>query len=108
MKTLKTVLFGIIAASSVVLATAQASAASIEPNLERDLVRVCEALKDNDRMALNKAVKLSRVSYKNLVEGLKCNGMSALEFAHFHKSDKAANLLALRANLRSDELVAKR
>lgn len=87
---------------------ASGAQAAIEPNLERDLIRVCKALQSNDRMALQRAVKRSRVSYKNLSRGLQCNGMSAMSFAQNNGAKATATLWARKANLKENEMVAKR
>lgn len=88
------------AAPSIALASASAT--------EANLVRVCKALKSNSRLQLHKAVKRTRVGYREIAKGLVCNGKSAFEFAQLHNAGKTAGLLARKANLTEDGLLAKR
>lgn len=85
----------------------QASAA-IEPATEQKLERICKALKSDNPLALNQAVKLSRISYKTVAQGLRCNGMTALEFAKSHGSTITADLLIAKTEGQSSEMFAKR
>jgi len=88
------------AASNITLASASSS--------EANLVRVCKALKSNSRLQLLKAVKRTRVGYREIAKGLVCNGKSAYEFAQLHNADKTAGLLARKGNLNEDGMLAKR
>ncbi|WP_040521525.1 DUF3718 domain-containing protein [Aliiglaciecola lipolytica] len=90
-------------------ATHSANAAtSFTPTQEASLVKICKALKSDSRIKLNNAIKSSNLSYKLVANGLMCNGKSALEFAVMHEAQKTAGLLARKANINYDEMLAKR
>ena len=99
-------LLSVLATSSVQAANniTLASASSSEANL----IRVCKALKSNSKLQLHKAVKRTRVGYRQIAKGLVCNGKSAFDFAQEHNADKTASLIARKGNLTEDGLLAKR
>lgn len=82
--------------------------AAIDPATEANLVRICKALKSDSKIRLHQAIKRSRLNYKQVAKGLKCNGQDPFTFAMAHKADTTANLFARRANLDVDGLLAKR
>jgi hypothetical protein len=83
--------------------------ADINASTEKDLVQICKALKSDSRLKLVKAMKRSRIRYETVVaDGLVCNGQEALDFAVSHGSHKVAVLVAKRANVDLDTLLAKR
>lgn len=98
-------------AAAIIGSTLMSSAASankyIDPGLEKDLVKVCEALKSNSRIKLLKAVKNSRLTYKSIAKGLVCNGQNALEFAMLNSADKTASLLANKTSVDLNSYLAK-
>ena len=81
---------------------------NIDASTERSLVKVCEALKSNKRVKLIRALKDSRIRYKHIVDGLVCNGQDALDFAMSHGAKKTANMVAKRANVDLNSMLAKR
>jgi hypothetical protein len=82
--------------------------ADINASTEKDLVQICKALKSDSRLKLVKAMKRSRIRYETVADGLVCNGQEALDFAVSHGSHKVAVLVAKRANVDLDTLLAKR
>jgi len=70
----------VIAISSAVLGlSAQAHAAvGIDKNLEKKLVKVCEAIKDNNNVRLTYTLKKYGFEYRQIAEGLRCNGVDAV------------------------------
>lgn len=78
------------------------ASASISESTENNLVKVCQALKSDSSVKLNKAVKNSRISYESLAEGLVCNGQSAVSFAISNGAQKTASIFAKRANLNTE------
>ncbi|NVK54799.1 MAG: DUF3718 domain-containing protein [Alteromonadaceae bacterium] len=84
-------------------------AASISSQMEKKLVAVCQAIKDDNKFALRRAVDKSGVDYNQLAEGLVCNGMDMYSFAKYHGADKAGNVIAKRTRLdeRYDGMMAR-
>lgn len=103
----KAVIIGALAVSGL-LASTGASAAKMPVSLEKDLVKVCEAIRDNNRLRLHQAVKDSGLSFRTLADKLVCNGQDMLEFAATHGADDTHELIARRTDLDSRSLTAKR
>ncbi|RDV24334.1 DUF3718 domain-containing protein [Alteromonas aestuariivivens] len=102
--------FGFCAASiaGAFLLTGAANATSYPAHLENDLIKICQAIKDNDVLDLKRAVKQSRLKYEALEKGLVCNGQDMMAFAVTHGSDRAGHFLAARLHKDSTTLTAKR
>ncbi|WP_100643963.1 DUF3718 domain-containing protein [Alteromonas facilis] len=90
------------------LTTLSVSAAPMDTTLEKDLVRICEALKSDSKLQLHRAVKRSRLSFKQINQGLVCNGDSAQDFALSHDAQQTADLLARKSKLNTEVLTARR
>jgi len=82
--------------------------ARIDKSTEAKLVKICHALKSDSRIRLHRTVKQSRLGYKQIATGLKCNGKSAIEFALFNNAKKTAGLLVSKAHIKDDHMLAKR
>lgn len=82
--------------------------AGMSKSMEASLVKVCEALKSDVPIRLHRAMKSARVSYKQVSEGLVCNGKNAIEFAMHHDAQETAGLVARRTNVDINSLLAKR
>ena len=89
-----------------VAATGMANAA-IDPATERKLVKVCEALKSGSRLKVHRAVKQSRLGYRQIAKGLVCDGQDAINYALKNGAVKSANLVAQKGNVDIDTLLAK-
>ncbi|MDO6565529.1 DUF3718 domain-containing protein [Alteromonas sp. 1_MG-2023] len=100
------VLFGF--GATLALAASLANANGYPESSEKDLVAVCEAIQDDNRLALHKAVKRSRISYKDLHKGLVCNGEDMLSFAQSNNAISTGDYLARRVNAEKSVLTAKR
>lgn len=70
--------------------------AAYPQEMEADLIKVCEAIRDNKNHKLHRAVKRSRVSYRDLERGLVCNGMDIHAFALSSKAEVTGAFLAKR------------
>ncbi|MEW9799325.1 DUF3718 domain-containing protein [Alteromonas sp. CYL-A6] len=106
MKMFKTVLLG--CAFATTLAAVPAMANTYPVQIENDLVAVCDAIKDNSLQSLRKAVKQSRLSFRDLNEGLVCNGDDMLSFATRHNATFAADLIVRRTLRNKDQMTASR
>ncbi|MDC8830160.1 DUF3718 domain-containing protein [Alteromonas gilva] len=85
-----------------VMALSSASAVQAAPlskDMEDKLVAVCQAIKDDNRLALRRAVDRSGVKYTQLARGLVCDGMDMYSFAMHHGADKTGSIIAERTRL---------
>ncbi|GAB5380481.1 MAG: hypothetical protein Alis3KO_26210 [Aliiglaciecola sp.] len=80
----------------------------LDKSTEAKLVKICHALKSDSRIRLHRTVKQSRLGYKQIAEGLKCNGKSAMDFALFNDANNTAGFLAKKANIKHEGMLAKR
>ena len=106
------VMRSVVAAGSLMVAAfgGMASAqAAISPagTMEYKLVAVCKAIKEDNRIALYRAVRDSGVSYQRLADGLVCNGMDMYTFAQQHGAQSTGDLIARRTNLEERTMTAK-
>lgn len=100
---------GIFTATALLAFTSiPATAGSFDRNLESDLVRVCEAIKSDSKLKLNRTLKQTNLSYRAISDGLVCNGMSVHDFAQQHKASKTGELLAKRSGSDSALLTANK
>ncbi|TDF35574.1 DUF3718 domain-containing protein [Alteromonadaceae bacterium M269] len=74
---------------------------------ERMYLRLCEAVISNNKLKLHQALKRSGVSYKQMQEGLVCNGQDPITFAMLSGSEKTAHMIAARTKLDVDTILAK-
>ena len=84
------------------------AAPQMDKHLEKQLVQVCEALQSNKRLKLFRVMKENNFSYRTIAKGLRCNGVDAVTFALQHDADETANMVAKRANVDLDSMLAKR
>ena len=102
----------ILTIATVCIATTISAGANanthISKTMETNLVKVCNALKSDNRLQLRRAVKQTGATFTNIAEGLKCNGESAMDFALNNGATSTADLLAKRANLTSQSMLAKK
>lgn len=76
---------------------APASAANFDKSLEDDLIKICEAVKSDSKLKLNRSLKNTHLDYRTVAKGLVCNGMPVYDFAQKHQAKSTADLLAMRA-----------
>jgi len=103
----RTILGGMLGCVGLVLGASAAHAERYPKEMENDLIAVCEAIQDNNRLALKRAVKKSRVSYVNLYRGLVCNGEDMLTFARSHNAAETSKFLVRRVRAESTMLTVK-
>lgn len=90
-------------------ATATAAQAGGYPKeMENDLIAVCEAVKSDSRLKLDRAVKATGLSMRDLHEGLVCNSEDMITFALTHNATKNGALIARRVSAEPSVLTAKR
>ena len=84
---------------SVLAATVLMTSGSVlamDKSLENKLSRICEAAQSNSKYKLNFAIKKARLKYKDVVDGLVCNGEDIITFAKINGADNTAGLLLSR------------
>lgn len=80
----------------------------ISPELEKSLVRICEAIKSDSRIRLHVAIKDSGIDVRRIMKGLVCNGQDPINFARSNRANKTGQLLAARVNVDYSQKLAKR
>ena len=103
----KTLIVAALASTTLFAASSQA-ASKIDPIVEDKLVKICEAIRDDNKVALRKAVKASRLSYRKLDKGLVCNGQDMMTFAARHNAIETSQYLARRTGQSENALTAAR
>ena len=103
----KTLVVTAVAAATLFSVSSQAEQ-KFDPILERKLVKICEAIRDDDRGALRKAVRNIHVSYRDLEKGLVCNGDDMMTFAAKHNSQIVGQYIARRTGVSESTFTAKR
>jgi len=83
-------------------------AAGMPKYMEKQLVAVCHALKNDNKLALNKIIRKAHFDYAQIAKGLRCNGQSAHEFAMSYGAKDTADLIAKRGKLSVGQVIAKR
>ena len=83
------------------------AAPKLDKYTEANLIKVCEALRGNNKLKLHLAVKRTGVRYHHLAKGLVCNGQDAVTFALSHNANKTAALFAKRASVDINTMLAK-
>lgn len=104
---LSAIVAGSVIAGSFLLASS-ANANSYPLYLEDDLVKICEAIRDDNARDLRRAISDSGVRVKALHKGLLCNGEDMLTFADRHVAVNASELLARKLGVENRTLTAKR
>lgn len=84
------------------------SSATIRDSHEETLVNICKALKSDKPNRLRAVMKKARLNYKQINEGLVCNGQNAIDFALLHNAGKTAQFVARKTNQDINSLIAKR
>jgi hypothetical protein len=80
---------------------------AMDKDTEEKLVKVCEALKSDSRIKLQQAISNVSAGYREIAEGLVCNGVDPITFALNNGAVNTAKLLANRSHKNFDEMLAK-
>lgn len=104
---MKKVILATILSSGLFLAgTAQAE--YISPEIEQKLVKICTAIKSNNKMKLHKAIKSTRLNPRAVAKGLVCNGHDPVSFALTNKAVGTAKMMARIGAVDYEAMLAKR
>jgi len=110
MRTFNKTLISAIAASTMlaIVALPAAAAPNISESFERDLVNICQAVKDNKKLRLKIRLKRAGLTFQQISNDLVCNGMNVVDFAKHNNADLTGNLLAKYVRSDSQVLTAKK
>jgi hypothetical protein len=103
---MKKIILGSIITVSILLA-GSAQANYIDKNTTAHLVKVCEAIKSDSKLRLNRAIKNSGITAKAISEGLVCNGYDSVTFAIVNNAQNTAKFMARKSGVDYASLLAK-
>ncbi|MDR7121917.1 DUF3718 domain-containing protein [Rheinheimera soli] len=81
------------AAAVLTLSAAASAEPSFTPHIYNVLVETCSHAQDDDRIALNKTLKASRLSKQKAVDKVVCNGQPLVTFARNANAVKVVSML---------------
>ena len=91
-----------------IVALPAAAAPKMSKSMEDDLVNICEAIKDNNKLKLHMRMKRAGLSYREISDGLVCNGMNIVDFAKHNNADLTASILVKYERPDSSVLTARK
>ena len=94
---MKKIILGSIITASILLSSA-VQAKFMDKKLEAKLVKVCEAIKSDNKFKVYKAIKNSGVKARTISNGLVCNGYDPVTFAKIHNAESTAQYIARKGN----------
>jgi hypothetical protein len=65
---------------------------------DRVNIKLCKAVKSNNRLHLHLTLKHANISYEEMQKGLVCNGQDPITFAMLNSSEKTASTIASRTH----------
>ncbi|MCW8106927.1 DUF3718 domain-containing protein [Alteromonas ponticola] len=96
----------LFATAGLTMTSVTVSAKSIP--YEAELKKVCYAIASGNKLKFNRAIKNSRIKFRELNKGLLCNGQDMLTFAGNYKSPSLYASIERRAGTKTQTLTAKR
>lgn len=103
---MKKFIIGSILTAGIVLA-GNAQANYIDKNIEAHLVKICEAIKSDSKLKVNRAIKNSGIRAKKVGEALVCNGYDPVTFAIVNNAQNTAKYMASKSGADYEALLAK-
>jgi hypothetical protein len=94
---MKKIILGSIITASIFLSGA-VQAKLMDKNLEAKLIKVCEAIKSDNKIKVYKAIQNSGVNARVISNGLVCNGYDPVTFAKIHNAESTAEYIARKGN----------
>ena len=101
----KLILATIVSSGLFLAGTAQAQ--YISHDTELSLIKICNAIKSDNKQKLHRAIKKSGVPAKSIAKGLVCNGHDPVSFALANKAVNTARVMARTGGKDFDALLAK-
>ncbi|AGH46360.1 DUF3718 domain-containing protein [Paraglaciecola psychrophila] len=84
-----------------------AQANYIDKGTEAHLVKICEAIKNNNTLKVHRAIKNSGIRARIISEGLVCNGYDPVTFAIVNKAQSTAKFMARKSGVDYEALLAR-
>jgi len=103
---MKKIIIGSIITAGILLA-GSAQANSIDKNTETNLIKICKAIKSDNKLKVHRAIKNSGFKAKTISEGLVCNGQDSVTFALVNNAPNTAKYLARKSGVDYAALLAK-
>jgi hypothetical protein len=100
------IIIGSIVAAGILL-SGSAQAKYIDKSTEANLVKICEAIKSDSKLRVNRAIKNSGIKAKEISKGLVCNGYDPVTFAMLNNAQKTAKFMARKSGVDYEALLAK-
>lgn len=66
---------------------------AMDKSTELKLVQLCEAAKSNSLIRLQTKLKKYRLTYKDIAQGLVCNGHDVVTFSKLHDATDTASMI---------------
>jgi hypothetical protein len=77
-----------------ILLAGNAQASNMDPVTEGNLVKICNAIKNDSLIKVKVAVQESGISIREIADGLVCNGVDPVSFALANDAEKTAKYMA--------------
>lgn len=74
---------------------------------DRMYLRLCKAVRSNNKLHLHLTLKREGVSYQQMQDGLVCNGQDPITFAMYSGSERVAHVIAENTELDAATTLAK-
>ena len=103
---MKKIIIGSIITAGILL-TGSAQANTIDKNTEAHLVKICEAIKSDNKLNVHRAIRNSGIKAKAISEGLVCNGYDPVTFAIVNNAQNTAQYIARKGGVDYEALLAK-
>ncbi|PKG93051.1 DUF3718 domain-containing protein [Paraglaciecola sp. MB-3u-78] len=101
----KIIIASLLTAGILLAGSAQAN--NIDKNIETHLVKICEAIKSDSKLKVNRAIKRSGIKARTISQGLVCNGYDPVTFALVNKAQNTAKFMARKSGVNYEALLAK-
>ncbi|NMH59347.1 DUF3718 domain-containing protein [Alteromonas ponticola] len=96
----------LLATAGLTMTSASVSAKSVP--YEAELKKVCYAIASGNKLKFNRAVKNSRIKFRQLNKGLRCNGQDMLTFAGNYNSQPMYVMIERKTGGKTRTLTASR
>lgn len=103
---MKKIIIGSILTAGILLA-GSAQADSFSKSTEAHLVKICKAIKSDNKLKLHLAIKNSGIKATEISNGLLCNGYDPVAFAMINDAQVTAKIMARKSGVDYEALLAK-
>jgi hypothetical protein len=90
-----------------ILLAGNVQASNMDSVTEGNLVKICNAIKNDSLIKVKVAVQESGISMREIADGLVCNGVDPVSFALANDAEKTAKYMANKSSVNQQEFVAK-